>query len=74
MALRKFYRSREDRKLAGVFGGLGEAFSVDPTYLRLAFVVVAVLTGVVPALVGYAVAWLITQEQPAAKDSSPPQT
>ena len=62
MSLKKFHRSLEDRRVAGLFGGLGEAFSVDPAYLRLAFVLVAIFTGVVPALIGYLVGWLITPE------------
>lgn len=69
MSLPKFRRSTADRKLAGVFGGLGDAFGVDPTYLRLAFIVVAVVTGVLPALIGYAIAWAITQEGTAAGGS-----
>ena len=62
MAIRKFQRSLEDRRIAGLFGGLGEAFAVDPSYLRLAFILLAVLTGVVPALIGYAIGWVVTPE------------
>lgn len=65
MSLKKFHRSSQDRRLAGLFGGLGEAFGVDPAYLRLAFIVFALITGVVPAIIGYAIGWLITQEEPA---------
>lgn len=70
MPLKKFRRSLEDRRVAGLFGGLGEAFSVDPTYLRLAFILVAVFTGVVPALLGYLVGWLITPEGSAREDDA----
>jgi phage shock protein PspC (stress-responsive transcriptional regulator) len=35
---KKLYRSREDRMIAGVCGGLGEYFNVDPTLIRLVFV------------------------------------
>ncbi|HKP98612.1 MAG TPA: PspC domain-containing protein [Fibrobacteria bacterium] len=62
MPLPKFRRSRSDRKIAGLFGGLGEAFGIDPTYLRLAFVLLALVTGVVPAVAAYAIGWLITVE------------
>lgn len=64
MAARKFQRSLEDRRVAGLFGGLGETFAIDPAYLRLAFILLAVLTGVVPALIGYVVGWLVTPEGP----------
>jgi phage shock protein C len=62
MPIKKFQRSLEDRRVAGLFGGLGEAFSIDPAYLRLAFILLAVLTGVVPALIGYLIGWVITPE------------
>ena len=65
MAIRKFQRSLEDRRVAGLFGGLGEAFGMDAAYLRLAFILFAVLTGVMPALIGYAIGWMITPEGPS---------
>lgn len=64
MALQKFRRSTTDRKIAGLFGGLGDSFGIDPTYLRLGFVFLAVVTGVVPCLIAYAVGWAITLEGP----------
>ena len=64
MPLQKFRRSRTDRKISGLFGGLGDAFGIDPTYLRLGFVLLALVTGVVPALIGYAIGWAITLEGP----------
>jgi phage shock protein C len=66
MALPKFRRSRTDYKVAGLFGGLGEAFGIDPTYLRLAFIVLSLVTGVVPCLIAYAIGWAITVEGPPA--------
>jgi len=45
-ATRKLYRSRTDRKLAGVCGGLAEYFGrTDTTVVRVAFVVLALLGG-----------------------------
>ncbi len=70
MALKKFHRSLTDRRVAGLFGGLGEAFSIDPTYLRLAFILIAIFTGVFPALIGYLIGWFITQEGPARENGS----
>ncbi|MEO6094908.1 MAG: PspC domain-containing protein [Fibrobacteria bacterium] len=65
MALVKFRRSLTDRKIAGLFGGLGDSFGIDPTYLRLGFVFAAVVTGVIPCVIGYAVGWAITLDGPA---------
>jgi len=44
-AYKKLYRSREDRMIAGVCGGLGEYFAVDPTLIRLLFVFGTFATG-----------------------------
>lgn len=52
-------RSPTDRMLAGVCGGLGNYFGVDPVIVRLIFVV-GVVTGITPFL--YPVLWLITPE------------
>jgi phage shock protein PspC (stress-responsive transcriptional regulator) len=40
---RRLYRSRTDRKLAGVCGGLAQYVNMDPTVIRVVFVVLAVL-------------------------------
>jgi len=62
--MKKLYRSRTDRKLGGVCGGLGQYLSVDPTLLRLAAVFVCVATGFLPVAVTYIVAWIIIPEAP----------
>ena len=36
--IKKLYRSRENRMLGGVCGGLGEYFDIDPTLVRVLFV------------------------------------
>ncbi len=42
---RKLYRSRGERMIAGVCGGLGEYFGIDPTLMRLLFVVATLFGG-----------------------------
>ena len=42
---KKLYRSREERILAGVAGGLGEYFDVDPVLVRIAFILLALING-----------------------------
>ncbi|MCK4588204.1 PspC domain-containing protein [Candidatus Woesebacteria bacterium] len=60
MAIKKnLYRSKKNRILAGIFGGLGEYFDVDPTLLRLAWLLVFVFTGFFPGLLAYLVAIII---------------
>lgn len=61
--MRKLLRSRNDRKLAGICGGLGEYFNIDPTMVRLLMVFAAVATGVIPLLLAYVVGLLIVPEE-----------
>ncbi len=60
--MRRLYRSRSDRKIAGVCGGIGELMNVDPTIIRLLVVVVGLATGIIPFLIGYLLAWWIVPE------------
>lgn len=62
--MRRLYRSKTDKMLGGVCGGLGESYGVDPTILRLAWVFIGILTGILPALITYIVAWIIIPEKP----------
>jgi phage shock protein C len=59
---RKLYRSKANRQIAGVCGGLAEFFNVDTTLIRVLFVVLAVLGG--SGLVLYVAMWIIVPEQP----------
>lgn len=57
--MKRLYRSSDNKVFAGVFGGLGEYFGVDPVVLRLAFVFVLLATAVIPGLIAYAAAIFI---------------
>jgi phage shock protein C len=59
---RKLYRSRTDRKLAGVCGGLAEYFNLDPTLIRVLFIVLAVLGG--SGIIIYLAMWILVPNQP----------
>ena len=65
---KKLYRSLTNRKIAGVCGGIGEYFNIDPTLVRLAAALLA-LSGS-GALV-YFIAWFIIPEEPAPVSSPP---
>ncbi|MBN1668613.1 MAG: PspC domain-containing protein [Anaerolineales bacterium] len=51
-------RSRRDRVVAGVCGGLAEFFGISAFWFRLAFLI-ALIPGGIPGLVPYLLAWLI---------------
>ena len=58
-AKKRLYRSEKNRILAGILGGLGEYFDVDPTVLRLGWLLVFVFTGIFPGLLAYITAIFI---------------
>ncbi len=57
--MKRIYRSQEDKKIAGILGGLGELFDIDPTLLRLLFVFIGLATGAIPLVVAYLIGWII---------------
>ena len=60
---RRLTRSRDDKFVGGVAGGLGAYFDVDPVLVRVGFAVLAILTWGV-ALLAYPVAWFLMPEEP----------
>src|SRR3712207_1294419 len=53
----RLYRSRSEKMIAGVAGGLGEYFDVDPVLIRLLFVVTAFISGA--GILAYIVLWIV---------------
>ena len=53
----RLYRSRSQKMLAGVCGGLGEYFDVDPVLIRLLFVVTPFISGA--GILAYIVLWIV---------------
>ena len=64
MAGRSLRRSRDNRMLAGVVGGLAEYFDVDATLARIIFVIVSVVSAAFPGIFVYIVLWLLMPEAP----------
>lgn len=54
------YRSRTNRKIGGVCGGLGEYFNIDPTIIRLVWLLSILLFGT--GLLVYVIAWILMPE------------
>jgi phage shock protein C len=69
--MKRLYRSRADRKIAGVCGGVGAFLDVDPTLVRLAMVFLFLATAVVPGLITYVVGWILIPEEPPAPSVAP---
>ncbi len=64
---KRLYRSRDERMLAGVCGGIAEYLDLDPTVVRVAFVVATLLTWPM-AIVLYLALAFIMPERPDEPD------
>ncbi len=62
--MQRLYRSTKDRMLGGVCGGIAEKFNWDPSLVRLGLVFLCLITGVIPLVLTYFVAWIIIPEKP----------
>ncbi|MCP5107237.1 MAG: PspC domain-containing protein [bacterium] len=60
--MKRLYRSRKSRVFAGICGGLGEHFDIDPVLVRVIAVVLTLFTGL--PLLGYIVAIFVVPEEP----------
>jgi phage shock protein C len=63
MEPKRVFRSRKDRILGGVCGGLGNYFNLDPVLVRVIWVVLLFAAGV--GFLAYILAWIIIPEEPA---------
>jgi phage shock protein C len=61
--MKKLYLSK-DKKIAGLCGGIAEYFDVDPSLIRLAWVLMTILTGFVPGILAYIIAAVVIPREP----------
>ncbi|MGH2473885.1 MAG: PspC domain-containing protein, partial [Candidatus Limnocylindrales bacterium] len=64
----RLFRSRDDRMLAGVAGGLAELWDVDPSLIRIIWAVLVPFTGGIALLV-YIVMAVVVPEEPSGRYS-----
>lgn len=60
---KRIYRSRNEKVIAGVCGGLGEYLGVDPVLIRIAWVVMVICAGT--GILAYILAWIFIPKEPA---------
>lgn len=58
-------RSRTNRVIAGVIGGLAERFGVDATLLRVVYVIASVVSVAFPGILVYVILWVVVPEEAA---------
>jgi len=61
--MKRLYRSKKERILGGVCGGLADHIDVDPSIIRLVWIVVT-LVSIGLGIVIYLAAWIIVPEDP----------
>ncbi len=59
---KKLYRSRTDKMIAGVCGGLAEYFNIDSTLVRLSAVVLTLAGG--SGILAYIIFWFVVPQRP----------
>lgn len=57
--IKRLYLSESDKKLFGVCGGIGEYFQIDSTLVRLAWIVLSIITAIIPGIIGYIIAAIV---------------
>ncbi|MGY0557100.1 PspC domain-containing protein [Lysobacter sp. A421] len=60
---RPFTRSRNDRMLAGVMGGIAQRFGWSSTLVRVVFVIVSIASAAFPGILAYLILWLLMPEE-----------
>jgi phage shock protein C len=60
--VKRLYRSRKERMFAGIAGGLGQYFGVDPTLVRIAFIFFSFWIG--GGFLAYLIMWIVIPEEP----------
>ena len=68
--MKRLYRSKTEKKLGGICGGLGEYLDLDPTIVRLVLIIFIFVTGIIPGIIGYLIAMWIIPEKPTTENQN----
>jgi phage shock protein C len=60
--MKKLYLSSTEKKIGGVCGGIAEYFDIDPTFVRLLFILGGLLGGF--TIIAYIALWIISPRRP----------
>ncbi len=64
--MRRLYRSRAHRIVAGVCGGIGDYLGVDPTIVRIVWVILSIPGMGIPGVLAYLICWAVVPPSPVA--------
>lgn len=69
--MKRLYKSETNKVFAGVMGGLGDYFNIDPVLIRVAYILLDVITGVVPGIIAYFIMAIIVPKPPINTTATP---
>lgn len=68
--MKRIYRSKTQRMLSGVCGGLAQYLNCDPTIIRLIWALVSLFSTGIPGLIIYVICAVVIPEEPDAYDTT----
>lgn len=71
---KRLYRSRTNKVVGGVCGGIAEHLEIDPVLARLVFILLTFATGLGPGIIIYLIAMVVIPEAPLITPSTPEPT
>lgn len=66
--LQKLYRSEKNKVIAGICGGLGDFFDIDPTIIRILFILISLFGG--GGVFVYFILWIVIPSEKTTKKNS----
>ncbi len=61
---KRLYKSSDNKVIAGVMGGLGEYFDIDPVVFRVAYAAFSFFTGIAPGILAYILMAIVMPSAP----------
>jgi len=61
--MKRLRRSKKNRVIAGICGGIGEYFDIDPVIVRVAYIFISIFSIAFPGILTYLILWIIIPEQ-----------
>lgn len=65
--MKRLTLSNKDKKVSGVCGGIAEYFDTDPTLVRLAWIILDIMTGIFPGILAYIIIAIVMPRAETAK-------
>ena len=62
---KRLYKSKDNKIIAGVMGGLGEYFDIDPVLFRVLYMAFSVFTGIIPGIIAYFLMAIVMPVRPS---------